>query len=288
MTVNDERESLSAALHEAAHTFEPPDGEALYQGALRRGRRLRRRRTAGTALTGTAALGVAAALAFGLAGVGADAPKPTPAPAATKPVPVQDLPKYMATTFMSLLPAGTALELGGGIVPLTGDGYGMNSNLGDWQADAQAFVTYQGERYTLQFSVVHQRLNTDCENGFNLAACSEQTFDGGQYVTLTMGNGTNDPYSYSAAMNYAGGKAVILQVNPNLNIKNPHQPFTTAQLQRILTSTAWKPVLAALPALVNCPSMTQAPGKLATTEWICTATGKLYPAMGDPYLYPTK
>jgi hypothetical protein len=279
MTMNDERESFSAALHEAARTLEPPDGELLYQRAVRHGRRLRRRKATGTALTGTVALGAAAALALGLSGVGADAPKP--APAATQAP--QNLPKYMATTFQSLLPAGTTLNAASGVVALTGSGYGMPGNDGNWQASAQAFVAYQGERYSLELSVVHQRLNTDCETGFGMSACSEGMLGDGQFVLMTMGDGKNEPYSYWIAMNYAGGKSVELMVDPNGQTKNPRDPFTRAQLEQILTAPAWRPVLAALPALVDCRNLEPAPGKNAHTEWMCQATGKLYPSMGQMY-----
>jgi hypothetical protein len=285
MTMNDERESFGAALHEAALSFEPPSGELLYQSAVRRGRRLRRRRTAGTSLAGALALGVAATLAFVLSGVGADAPPPNPSPAATQ-VP-KDLPKYMLTTFQSLLPAGTTVDKVSGMLTATGYGYGMRSNLGGWQAGAQEMAFYNGGQITLELSVARQQgVATDCETGFDMADCKEMTVGQGQLVIIKTGNGTSQPYAWEYLMNYAGGKSVQLQADPNLNIKNPQDPFSTAQVERLLGAAAWDPVLAGLPALVKCPAMEPATGKYKNEDWICPTTGKLYPIMGQMYAPP--
>jgi hypothetical protein len=285
MTMGEERESLGAALREAARSFEAPDGELLYAGALSRGRRLRRRRTAGTAAAGLLACGVAVALGFGLSGVGGSAPRPAPVATAPAVISAKALPKYMAATFWSLLPTGTALQPDTGVYVLTGSGYVMPSNIGDWESSAQAMVTYRGVKYSLVLSVSHERRNTDCETGFALTDCHETPLGKGQYVDLTLGDGTSEPYSYEFHMNYSGGKSVALQVNPNSHTKHPIDPFSTAQLEKILTAPAWDPVLAGLPALVACPNLQPAPGKSANTEWICASTGKLYPSMDDePYL----
>jgi hypothetical protein len=285
MTMNDERESLGAALHEAALSFEPPSGELLYQGAVRRGRRLRRRRTAGTSLAGALALGVAATLAFVLSGVGADAPRPNSAPAATQAP--KDLSKYMLTTFQSLLPAGMKVDLVSGTQTISGYGYGMRSNVGEWQAGAQEMAVYNGQRLTLDLSVARrQGVATDCGTGFDMTDCKEMTVGQGQLVIIKMGNGTSQPYSWEYLMNYAGGKSVQLQANPNLNIKNPPDPFSTAQVEHLLGAQAWDPVLANLPALVKCPTMGPATGKYKNEYWICPTTGKLYPIEGQMYAPP--
>ena len=81
MTVQNEDEDFAAALREAAHSIDTPHAEALYEGAVHRGRRIRRRRALGTGATTAVALGAAGVLAATLSVSGAGpGPAETAAP----------------------------------------------------------------------------------------------------------------------------------------------------------------------------------------------------------------
>lgn len=96
MSIHEGCESLVVALHETAEQVEAPSTEFLYEGAVRRGRQIRRRRRTGAALTGVVAVGAAAAVAaVGLSGTG----RATPAPLPVATVSPRDVPKSMATGF---------------------------------------------------------------------------------------------------------------------------------------------------------------------------------------------
>lgn len=94
MSIHEGHESIAVALRETAERIEAPVAEFLYEGAVRRGKQIRRRRRTGAALTGVVAIGAAAVAVAGLSGTGRAAPPP--APVAT--ISPKDLPKYMATT----------------------------------------------------------------------------------------------------------------------------------------------------------------------------------------------
>lgn len=68
MMMNEEKESLTAAMHDVAWSLGTPSSETLYGGAIRRGRQIKRRQTVGASLGATVALATAAALAFTLGG----------------------------------------------------------------------------------------------------------------------------------------------------------------------------------------------------------------------------
>lgn len=93
MSIYEGHESFAAELHEVAEGIEIPFAEFLYEGAVRRGKQIRRRRRTGAALTGVVAFGAVAAVAavavFGLSGTGRGTPKPVPVAS----ISAMDLPK---------------------------------------------------------------------------------------------------------------------------------------------------------------------------------------------------
>lgn len=68
MTNDQEPESFSLALHEAAFDFETPDHERFHAHAVQRTRQIKRRRATGGAFAGVVAVGVAGALAVTASG----------------------------------------------------------------------------------------------------------------------------------------------------------------------------------------------------------------------------
>ena len=280
MTINEEPESFSAALHDAASHFDLPSSGDLYEGAVRRGRRIKRGRALRTGTASAFALAAAGVLMVVVA---------TPGTAPSHPnVPVTSaaithLGRYMAENLRALLPAGTKLEVGTGALPLTGTGYSILSSTGLWEADAAASIVYAGERYSVELQVIQQRTNWDCSSLFIHGSCTTKQVDGGTFIAASSTQ-QGGPQSYTYLWNLAGGKEIELQVNPNLNTKNPTNPFTERQMQDLLTAPAWTRVLDGLPAVVSCPDLEPfSLNKQGEPGWKCTTTGKIYPQAADQY-----
>lgn len=274
MTMNDEQPRFGAALHEAAQSFDPPNLDTLYEGAMRRARRTtQRRRAIGAGISVLALVGVVIGVNGGIPGAG-HASKATPVVTATS----GSVAEHMATSLMALLPEGVTLVTNEGVVPLTGEGYEMRSSMGDWGASASAFVTYQGKRVTFDLSVIQQRVDGPCidihSSGYT---CTTSTLDGHTLLSAYM-HQKGDPVSWSYTWNLDGAKAVQLNTNQNLS---------ASEVEKLLTSPAWTSVLRGLPAAVNCPSLGQIKEKTGW-YWRCASTGKTYPTTStDIYLYPT-
>jgi len=279
MSIHEGRESFAVALHETAGRIEAPFAEFLYEGAVRRGKQMRRRRRTGAALTGFVAVGAAAAAAVGLLGNG----RPAPTPVSAASISAKDVPKYMATTFMSVLPSGALLQPSTGAATLTGYGYSMLDNNGQWSAAAQTLIAYQGQKYTALLTVTDGSMTCAQFNG--QAACTTQRIGSATLVSVGPPPGKSEPQSVNYSLNYPDGKSVQLALTPNTDDTATHPPLTEQQAELIVTSPVWNQVLAGLPAPVSCPDLEPAPGKLAPTEWICATTGKLYPSHGQDYDY---
>lgn len=280
MTINEERESFSAALHDAALHFDLPRSADLYDDAVRRGRRIKRRRGLRTGTASGFALAAAGVAVAVLATAGTTPSHPDVTVTTTA---ITHLGRYMAENLRALLPAGTTLQLGTGLSPLTGTGYDMTSNNGIWQADAAASIIYEGERYSVELQVIQQRVNWDCSSFFVNGPCRTKQVDGGTFIAASTTQ-QGGPKTYYYFWNLAGGKEIEFQVNPNLNTKNPTDPFTEQQMQDLLTAPAWTSVLSGLPAVVSCPDLE--PFRASTQSfqvWKCTTTGKLYPQQADMY-----
>ena len=280
MSIHEGRESFAVALHETAEQIETPFAEFLYEGAVRRGKQIRRRRRTGAALTGVAAVGAAAAVAaVGLSGTG----RAAPAPVQVATISPKDVPKYMATTFISVLPSGVLLQTSDGDSTLSGWGYSMPGNDGRWSAAAQTLIVYQGQKYTAALSVADGGMT--CQEFSQLVTCNTKRIGSATLVYPGPLKGASQLKNEDYNLDYADGKSVQLQVTPNTDNTASIVPFTEQQAEHIVTSPVWNPVLADLPARVSCPDLEPAPGKLAAPEWLCTTTGKLYPVEGQPYSY---
>lgn len=280
MSFHEGRESFAVALHETAEQIEAPFAEFLYEGAVRRGKQIRRRRRTGAALTGVVAVGAAAAVAaVGLSGAG----RATPAPIPVATISPKDVPKYMATTFMSVLPHGILLQTSDGESTLTGYGYSMPGNDGRWSAAAQTLIVYQGQKYTASISVADGGLT--CQEFSSLVTCNTKRIGSATLVYPGPLKGASQLANEDYNLDYSDGKSVQLQVMPNTHNTASIVPITEQQAEQIVTSPAWNQVLADLPAPVSCPILERAPGSLAATEWLCATTGKLYPIEGQSYGY---
>jgi hypothetical protein len=281
MTINEERESFSAALHDAALDFDLPRSGDLYDAAVHRGRRIKRRRALRTGTASGFALAAAGVLMAVVAMPGTTASHPNvPVTSAA----ITHLGRYMAENLRALLPAGTRLEQDTGALPLAGTGYSMLANNGEWQANATASIIYEGERYSVDLQIIRQRTNWNCSSFFVHGPCTAKQVDGGTFVVASSTQ-QGGPKTYFYLWNLAGGKEIEFQVDPNLNTKNPTNPFTDQQMQDLLTAPAWTRVLDGLPAVVDCPdfeSFSNGPHNSAPA-WRCTTTGKIYPQQADMY-----
>jgi hypothetical protein len=281
MTINEERESFSAVLHDAALHFDLPRSGDLYDAAVRRGRRIKRRRALRMGTASGFALAAAGVLVAVLATPGTTPSRPdvTVTGAATT-----HLGKYMAENLKALLPSGTKLQLGTGALPLSGTGYDILSSSGIWEADASASIVYEGRKYSVELQVIQQRTNWDCSSFFIHGSCTTKQVGGGTFIVASSTQ-QGGPKTYFYFWNLAGGKEIEFQVNPNLNTKNPTNPFTERQMRDLLTAPAWTRVLDGLPAVVDCPDLepfSNGPHNSAPA-WRCTTTGKIYPQQADVY-----
>lgn len=254
-SVNDQRESFSAALHEAARSFEPPRPELLYGDALRRGRRIRRNRTLGTGLAGVLVLAVAGVLALTLAGSGSSG-EPAPGVTATvlsSPVTAQ----YMTAAFESVLPSNAKIDESA-THPLVGSGYTREGTGGGWAAGVTATVLVSGAAYVLALSVsigvaVPQPCMASGTTGTVSLSCESDALPGGPfdaYLTSALPGVANYLWQPTAK------KSVVVSVRrpggtaaaPAVTLK---VPFTVKQIERLVTAKVWTTVIDDLPAVVG-------------------------------------
>lgn len=298
MTMSEEPRRFDAALHEAVTGLEAPNPDSLYDGALSwKLRRIKRRRSIVAALVATVVVVAAGASAAGLAGAGQGTAPAGPAPAASGgPAPSASsawsgasLGKYMARTLWSLLPQGSKPYTDGSMPWLEGTGYALTSSGGDWDATGEVQLTYRGQNISFQLVVRHG---------------SDQDGDWGSPVSCAEATAPPDPKAPCTQIQLDGGTLVIYDgpdtvpaVAPSYFWTLPNDlqiqvgvadgqaqavtpTLTEQQIESVITSSAWNPVLEAAPAIASCRSGLQPVGQIAGAEpkyWQCPNTGKKYP-----------
>ena len=278
MSTNEQPESFSAALHEAALSIDTPPSAALYGDAVRYGRRIKRRRAIGSGLTAAVAVVAAGALAFGLTGSGAG----TGAPAVT--VPVATAPdgtvteQYMVDALASVLPSNAKIDESVSAEPSHGSAYAVAGSDGSWGAVAQLSVRASGSTYLLKVEIMQgtAQLPT-CPSyapGEQGPACDAGTAEGG-----TFGYASAAALS-SYAWNLSARQSIVVTVRSTASSANgTTSPFTANQIEQLVSAKVWTKVLRDLPTPVNCSRLL--PTNPEATGWKCMSTGKTYPGIGN-------
>ena len=272
-----ERASFGAALRDAAESFTVPPTEQIHERALRRGRQIRRRRTAGTL---SAALAVAAVGVLTASLLSPGAPTRPPMESATTYTAAtmtrSQLGQYMSYHLLALLPPGARST--GHLFPdqLNGDGYSVQAPDGAWAAHGYAVIALGGKRYTVGVDVIRGALKQTCAMHPSTDVCTSKSLGQGTLVSgvsmTTPGKTASGWYYY---WNLAGGASVQLIVNPYYSA-NPPALFTQQQAEAFVTAPAWTSVLNGLPQIVHCDNLKMSEQGIAT-EWTCPSTGKVYP-----------
>jgi hypothetical protein len=300
MTMYEERESFAAVLHETADEIETPHAEALYGGAVRRGRQIRRRRTLGASAAAVVAVAAAGALAAALAGgtasgghAVASAPTtevrgsgtPSPSPSATGSGTGQAILRVL----LDALPksADVLANPEGGVQPQAHGPFVNDS--GDWYVEADVSLRSTGSTGLSAVSVSAQRGASieDCaaaENagGWPSDTCRIESADGG---TLIIDESAKDPSAGedNPIWNYTWNSQSGYEVNLTIGDSSLAAfALTQQQIVGVLTDPGWQTAAAQLSAPV-CPGgrMTQVPstGKLFAASGIalkCSTTGEVY------------
>jgi hypothetical protein len=259
MSMSEQRESFSAALHEAAQSFEPPRPDLLYDDARRRGQRIKRQRTLGAGLTGVVLLAVIGVLAatFAGSGGGTTATVAVPAPAG------QVTAQYMAAAFQSVLPSNAKLDESAAH-PIIGYGYTSQGTDGGWYAGATATVLVAGEAYVFTVTVQTGVMGLGpCTTGPQKSPsppgavtlhCDFGTLDGGSFGLQT--TSANDTTTYAWMPAYlateTNRQSFVVTVRPaGKAIHGVASPFTEKQIQQLVTAKVWTAVLKDMPAVTG-------------------------------------
>ena len=275
MTTNHERASFGAALRDAAESFSVPPAEELHERAVRRGRRIKRRKAAGTVTSVGVVFAVAAVLTASLLSSSAPEQRPTEA----KPDTPAGLGQYMAEHLDALLPQGAQLTTLAGtkFAPLNGGGYGITTPDGEWAAGASAMFNYGGHRYVFNLSVTRNLANANCASlPPTMYPCTSKPVGRGTLVSAIDGN--NNWYYY---WNLSDGTSVQL-----LTEDGPGRApvsYTEQQIESLVAAPAWTSVLSGLPPLVHCTGLKMVDSNNAALGWVCPSTHKTYP--GITYTY---
>jgi hypothetical protein len=316
MTNDQEPESFSLALREAAYDFEPPNHEQFHSQAVTRTRQIKRRRSAGGALAGVVAVGVAGALAVTVSGrpvgavsAAADTPghpaassgesPPRPAPSGLRSVSSSGeanggslTESQVLQAFYAALPDGSGVsqtqnpEAGvttpGATTPL------VNSLTGYWYVTVDVSLrNSHGSGYSsVELVVTHGVGVGDCttaEAGSTTDACIVDHVDSGTLILDESRHNASDPAS-APIWNYYWISPAGYEVDLTIGADSVSDfALTQQQASGILTSSAWAPIAEALPAAV-CVG-----GKLAQVymtpdltsalhfELRCSTDGELYP-----------
>ncbi|MBR7825860.1 hypothetical protein KDK95_06030 [Actinospica sp. MGRD01-02] len=222
MSIIGEPTSLSAALHDAALSVEPPPTEVLYGEAVRRGRRIKRNRALGTGLAGAVVLAAGGAL-ITTAHYGAH----TTATASVLSGPVNR--DYMIAAYEAALPSNAKIT---GAV--TAEGYHAGDSK-SWSTQATANVLVSGRQYTVYVDI--QRGEDKWPACTAVLRCSTATVDGASPETIEIyawlpGDDATISVSVSSRGHLAGSAA---------------QPFSIGQIEQMLTANVWTKVLDDLP-----------------------------------------
>jgi hypothetical protein len=258
MSINEQRESFSAALHEAAQSFEPPRPDLLYDDARRRGQRIKRQRTLGAGLTGVVLLAVVGVLAVTFAGSGGGATG-TPAATPTGPVTAQ----YMAAALESVLPSNATLDESAAH-PIIGYGYTSQGTDGGWYAGATATVLVAGEAYVFTVTVQTGVMGLGpCTTGPQKSPsppgkvtlhCDFGTLDGGSFGLQTASANDTTTYVWMPAdlATETNRQSFVVTVRPaGKAVNGVASPFTEKQIQQLVTAKVWTEVLKDMPAVVG-------------------------------------
>jgi hypothetical protein len=259
MSMSEQRESFSAALHEAARSFEPPRPDLLYGDARRRGQRIKRQRTLGAGLTGVVLLAVIGVLAVTFAGSGGGATATAAVPAPTGPVTAQ----YMAAAFESVLPSNAKLDESAAH-PVIGYGYTSQGTDGGWYAGATATVLVSGGAYVFTVTVqtgvmglgpcmVRPQKSASAPQGTSLN-CDFGTLDGGSFGLQTTSADGTTTYAWTPAdlATETNRQSFVASVRPaGKGVNGVASPFTVKQIQRLMTAKVWTEVFKDMPAVVG-------------------------------------
>ena len=281
MSTNEQPESFSAALHEAALSIDTPPSAALYGDAVRHGRRIKRRRAIGGGLTAAVAVATAGALTLALSGSGAGtASHPTVAvlPVATSAVDGTVTKQYMADALESVLPSNAKIDESASAEPSHGSAYAVAGSDGSWGAVAQVGVRVSGSTYLLKVEIMQgtAQLPT-CPSyapGEHGLACSAGTVEGG-----TFGFASSADYS-TYAWNLSAQQSIVVTVRSTANLAAEKKtPFTVNQIEQLVSAKVWTKVLRDLPTPVNCSDLL--PTNPEAGSWKCMSTGKTYPGIAN-------
>lgn len=267
--MNEERDSFAGLLREVGSHATAPDGEALYQGALHRGRRIRRRRAIGTGAGSVLALGAAGALAFTfvpnpanpstVATAGSSHGTSPTAPVRTNPsanasASANLSDEALLNTFLQALPAsadplqnpagGTAP---GAIAPNT------NRLSGYWEAGAAADLKSTSQSGWSAVSVNVERgiqitTCTEAEAGSTTDTCTVSALDGGTLILDKTWHNAADPGADPIWQYFWYGTAgyeTMLSIGDD---SVASFALTEAQAEHVLTDPNWAGVAAQLPA----------------------------------------
>lgn len=300
MAIHEERESFAAALHETAEGIETPLADSLYGDAVRRGRRIKRRRAMGTGAAAVVAVGAAGALAAALSTALAPAPAPGPAasvpkataspkPTATAHETSATSPAHVLQVFLQSLPKGADVlpSPAHGAAP-DSSGPMVNELTGHWYVFAGASLKSPGAAGWSSISVDVQRgiQITDCteaEAGSTTDTCTRTAYDGGELILdktrHNPADASSDPiwqYYWDSPAGYEVDLAIGDSTVADFAL-------TEQQVLPMLTDPAWRTITAQLPSAV-CTGGTlttiMTGGTSATTPGPalkCSTDGKVYP-----------
>lgn len=250
---------FARALAQAAGSAAGPSPESLYSGAVHRGRRIRRATTIKRTLAGTAALGVAAAVAVPLLTL-TQGGQPTtatrtagvahPGTTASTPTGTAWMPGYMERTFMSLLPAGTSTA------PHGTDGQPLQAFAPQTSLSGVATGTVQADLTTAhgtsaaQLVVRAHKVETTCPAAASAPhdECSTTSVAGG---TLTVDKTFKDPRHGTGVsiwnVQWNGPQNQTLSFSETA--PDPaHQALTPQQATALVTAPNWARLWQSLPA----------------------------------------
>lgn len=248
MSMNQEPTSFSAALHDAAHSFDPPRPEFLYENAVQRGRGIKRKRALTTGLAGFFALAAAGVLVATLAAPGKGRTV-TPTVTATVKVPSGPVNKqYMIAAWEDALPSNATVgpSAGAGFLQatgVTGKAYVEFPPRIPWQAFVDGAVFVAGKQYVLDVEVSRES-PVGCSAA--LKSCVAKPLDGGTLVSAVNDQGMAMSVGPHFWWNVSGDRFIELSIESPTGVMVAN-PFTEQQIEQYLTSPVWTKVLDDLP-----------------------------------------
>ena len=288
MNEDKDKDSFAGLLREVGEHAATPDSEALYQGALHRGHRIRRRRALGAGAGSVLAIGAVGALAFtlvpGSAGsstvataassgtaptataranpgvsAGASASTSTSASASARAGLSNE---SLVNTFLHALPtsADPLKDASGGTSTSAFPPY-VNQLSGIWEAGAQADLksTSQTGWSAVSFNVEHGIQITTCteaEAGSTTDTCTVSALDSGTLILDKTWHNPADPGAHPIWQYFWYGPAGY---ETTLSIGDDSVAsfaLTETQAESVLTNLHWAGIAALLPAKTGQSSPT--------------------------------